>query len=98
MFNYDKDFIKQELTTENIFSLLEEWGGEPEYTNYGILSTTICHNLPGEGSRKLYYYSNSGDQYELIDRAIKDAKKYWNLFIIELDLGYKREVERGMYG
>ena len=45
-----------------------------------------------------YYYSNSGDQYELIDRAIKDAKKYWNLFIIELDLGYKREVERGMYG
>ena len=60
MFNYDKDFIKQELTTENIFSLLEEWGGEPEYTNYGILSTTICHNLPGDGSRKLYYYSNSG--------------------------------------
>ena len=45
-----------------------------------------------------YYYSNSGDQYELIDRAIKDAKKYWNLFIIELDLGYKREIERGMYG
>ena len=60
MFNYDKDFIKQELTIENIFNLLEEWGGEPEYTNYGILSTTICHNLPGEGSRKLYYYSNSG--------------------------------------
>ena len=45
-----------------------------------------------------YYYSNNGDQYELIDRAIKDAKKYWNLFIIELDSGYKREVERGMYG
>ena len=45
-----------------------------------------------------YYFSNSGDQYELIDRAIADAKKYWNLFILELDLGYRREVERGMYG
>ena len=45
-----------------------------------------------------YYFSNSGDQYELIDKAIANAKKYWNLFIIELDLGYRREVERGMYG
>lgn len=45
-----------------------------------------------------YYFSNSGDQYELIDRAIANAKKYWNLFIIELDLGYRREIERGMYG
>lgn len=45
-----------------------------------------------------YYFSNSGDQYELIGRAIADAKKYWNLFILELDLGYRREVERGMYG
>lgn len=45
-----------------------------------------------------YYFSSAGDQYELIDRAIADTKKYWNLFILELDLGYKREVERGMYG
>ena len=45
-----------------------------------------------------YYFSNTGDQYELIDNAIADTKKYWNLFILELDLGYKREVERGMYG
>jgi len=60
MLNYDKDFIKQELTTDNIFNLLQEWGGEPEYTAQGIVSTTICHNPPGEGSKKLYYYSNSG--------------------------------------
>jgi hypothetical protein len=45
-----------------------------------------------------YYHSNAGDQYELIDRAIADAKRLWNLFILELDLGYKREIERGMYG
>ena len=45
-----------------------------------------------------YYRSNAGNQYQLIDKAIADAKKYWNLFILQLDLGYKREVERGMYG
>ena len=45
-----------------------------------------------------YYKSNSGNQYKLIDEAIMRTKKYWNLFILELDLGYKREVERGMYG
>ena len=60
MFNYDKDFVKKELTLDNIFNLLQDWGGEPEYTNFGILSSTICHNVPGEGSKKLYYYENSG--------------------------------------
>ena len=59
MINYDKTEIKEQLTQEQIYDLLLEWGGEPEYTNFGILSRTICHNPPGEGSRKLYWYSNS---------------------------------------
>lgn len=59
MISFDKSKIKESLSTENIFDLLNEWGGDPEYTDFGILSTTICHNVPGEGSRKLYYYENS---------------------------------------
>ena len=59
MISFDKSKIKESLSTENIFDLLVEWGGDPEYTDFGVLSTTICHNLPGEGSRKLYYYENS---------------------------------------
>lgn len=59
MISFDKSKIKESLSTENIFDLLNEWGGDPEYTDFGILSTTICHNAPGEGSRKLYYYENS---------------------------------------
>lgn len=59
MLNYDKTYIKEQLTLEDIYQLLDEFGGEPEYTNYGILSSTICHNLPTQGSKKLYYYSNS---------------------------------------
>ena len=59
MISYDKSKIKESLSTENIFDLLVEWGGDPEYADFGILSATICHNLPGDGSRKLYYYENS---------------------------------------
>ena len=59
MIQYDKHEVRSQLTLNHVFELLEEWGGEPEYTNFGIVSSTICHNQPGEGSRKLYYYSNS---------------------------------------
>ena len=60
MINFDKKEVKEALSLDNIFELLELWGGEPEYTSFGIISTTICHNPPGEGSRKLYFYENSG--------------------------------------
>ena len=56
---FDKAEIRKALSIENIFELLNEWGGDPEYSGFGIISATICHNHPGEGSRKLYYYENS---------------------------------------
>ena len=59
MLVFDKNEIKESLSTEDIYNLLQEWGGEPEFTSFGIISSTICHNLPGEGSRKLYFYENS---------------------------------------
>ena len=60
MLVYDKVEIRELLSLEDIYNLLREWGGEPEFTDFGILSTTICHNQPGEGSKKLYFYENSG--------------------------------------
>ena len=59
MLKFDKLEIRNSLSVNDIYELLTEWGGEPEYTSFGIISTTICHNMPGEGSRKLYYYENS---------------------------------------
>lgn len=56
---FRKSDIKEQLNTEKIFELLENWGGQPQYTKFGIVSDTICHNEPGEGSRKLYYYENT---------------------------------------
>lgn len=60
MLVFDKQDIKDTLTIDNIYDLLQEFGGDPEYSSFGILCHTICHNPPGEGSKKLYYYSNSG--------------------------------------
>ena len=59
MINYDKHCIKEQLNTVDIYELVQEWGGEPEWTNFGFISSTICHNPVGVGSRKLYYYNNS---------------------------------------
>ena len=59
MLVFDKSEIRESLSLDDIFNLLIEWGGDPEITSFGIVSTTICHNKPGEGSRKLYYYENS---------------------------------------
>lgn len=59
MISYDKQKIKEQITIEDVFQLLNDFGGDPVYTSFGIISATICHNMPGEGSPKLYYYSNS---------------------------------------
>lgn len=60
LINFDKQKIREQLTRENIFELLTDFGGDPEYTSFGLLCSTICHNFPGEGSRKLYWYQNTG--------------------------------------
>lgn len=72
---FDKAEIRNSLTTDNIFDLLQEWGGDPEYASFGILCATICHNMPGEGSKKLYYYDNSG-----LFRCYTGCDSYFDIF------------------
>lgn len=85
---YDKKEIREQITIENIFELLQDFGGEPEYTSFGLLSATICHNHPGEGSHKLYYYKNTdlfrcytacGDAFDIFELVIKVKKIQENL-------------------
>ena len=59
MLVFDKQEIRDALTEENMFELFQEFGGDPEISNFGIIASTICHNKPGEGSKKLYWYSNT---------------------------------------
>lgn len=56
MINYDKDFIKEQITDEDVFNLLQDFGGNPIDNGKAFISDTICHNEPGVGSHKLYYY------------------------------------------
>lgn len=91
---YDKDKLKESLELEQVYDLLELWGGEPEYTDSGLIAQTICHNRPGEGSRKLYYYQNTklfhcytgciDPSFDCFDLAIKIAKiqknEDWELY------------------
>ena len=87
MLVFDKLKIREALTTENIFELLQEWGGDPSRDVFGYVSATICHNPPGEGSRKLYYYENTGlfrcytgcDSYfDIFELVTKVAKIQWD--------------------
>lgn len=59
MRNYDKNYIKEQIEDSDIFTLLQEFGGNPVESGTAIVSDTICHNPPGEGSAKLYYYCTS---------------------------------------
>ena len=51
--------IKNNLTIDQIFDFLADAGGEPQMHGNIIVSHTICHNPPGQGSFKLYYYDNT---------------------------------------
>lgn len=85
---FDVDKIKEQLTIENYFDLLQEWGGMPEYSPFGIISCTICHNPAGAGSRKLYYYTNSNlfhcftgcdePNFDIFELCRKVAAIQWN--------------------
>lgn len=87
MIIFDKVEIKDSLSSENIFELLVDFGGDPEYSSFGILCSTICHNPPGEGSRKLYFYDNShlfrcytgcDSYFDIFELVIKVAKIQWD--------------------
>ena len=96
-YKYDKDEIKNNLTIDQVLMLVAELGGEPILGNTGNFFTarTICHNVLGEGSRKLYYYDNtklfkcftdcsaSFDIFELVQK-VKNVNK-------EFKMGYTRE-------
>lgn len=56
---FDKDEIKEKITPEMVEEVVRDFGGDPRETNFGFIAGTICHNHPGEGSHKLYYYNNT---------------------------------------
>lgn len=91
--------LKKVLTVENIILLVTEGLGSEGYlfdSAGNIIFQTICHNEPGEGKYKLYYYidsqifhcftqcSASFDIYELVQKAHK-ANNFVEAFNYVLD-------------
>lgn len=56
----DANTIKNNLSENDIYSLLQDLGGEPYEQGNSIISKTICHNHDGDGSHKLYWYKDTG--------------------------------------
>ena len=75
MAKYDKDEIKEKLSLDMVFDIVQEFGGDPHMTDFGFISATICHNAPGEGSRKLYYYENTK-----LFRCYTGCDSYFDIF------------------
>lgn len=58
--SYSKEDVKENLTTDDVYDLLEFFGANPkDYGDY-IVAQTVCHNGEGLGKHKLYWYENSG--------------------------------------
>ena len=92
---YDKDEIKELITPEMVEEFVRDLGGDPQRTNFGFIAGTICHNDPGEGSHKLYYYENTKlfrcytgcdatfDIFELackVHNHHRGTSEHWNLY------------------
>lgn len=75
IYSYDKNFIKESLSLENIEDILEEFGGEPQRNGNIIISKTICHNPCHCGTHKLYYYENSH-----LFHCYTDCGESWDIF------------------
>ncbi len=72
--------IKNNLSIDQIYEFLADVGGEPQIHGDIIISRTICHNPPGQGSFKLYYYDNTklfkcftqcSDTFDLFELTLK---------------------------
>lgn len=56
--SYSKEDVKDNLTIDDVYDLLEFFGANPkDYGDY-LVAQTICHN-ESSGSMKLYYYDNN---------------------------------------
>ncbi len=92
---YNKDKIKNSLTLEQVYEFVVDLGGEPIIKENYFISRTICHNPPGFGSYKLYYYNNTklfkcftdcGDSFDIFqlvckvkNQTIEDKTAQWQL-------------------
>lgn len=77
--------LKDKLTIEEVLYFLNMHGGNAFHKGDVIQSQTICHNPPGQGSQKLFYYDNTklfrcytecaGEAFDIFQLVIKIKKQ-----------------------
>lgn len=82
MVDYNKTEIREQLTLENIFDLLQDWGGDPEYTAFGILCSTYVitsqvKEVESYITMKIVVYSNVTLDVKVILTYLKWCEKSW---------------------
>lgn len=90
--------LKMNLDINQISEFLAEHGGDPIVKGDVCISRTICHNPPGEGSHKLYYYDNthlfkcytdcSEDSFDIFQLTLK-IKRLAGMKILKADNTYR---------
>ena len=97
---YNSDEIKASLTFQQVFDYVAELGGNPKLDPTGaevFVAQTICHNHPGTGSHKLYYYGNThlfrcytscGDTFDIFDLTRKWASMRDEAWSLPRAVGY----------
>ncbi|MER2227233.1 MAG: hypothetical protein ABS916_09280 [Carnobacterium sp.] len=56
----DKDALKNGMTIDSVYEFLTGMGVQGQFLDEEkLLFETVCHNHPGEGKHKLYYYHNT---------------------------------------
>lgn len=88
---FDKDKVKNSLSLEDVYTFVEELGGNPSLHGSMLMIDTICHNSIGEGSHKLYYYDNTK-----LFKCYTDCGEYFDIFELMVkvsDIQYAEEWE-----
>lgn len=97
MYDYDLRIIRDNISIDQVYDLLQELNIYVEFLNENtLLLETACHNHIGEGSHKLYYYDNqdrgtspfftcytSCGTFDLIEFI---QRHYWTEFNQKLDM------------
>lgn len=81
--------IKNHITTEQIFDLLVELGGEPQWQGNNIISRTICHC--GE-SHKLYWFENTN-----LFKCFTECSDTFDIFQLIMKINHGYSLPQAVY-
>lgn len=108
--NISSQQVKRSFTTDEIEKIVTSLGSSPSRSSSdgkALIFQTVCHNSSGEGSHKLYYYTDtfsfhcytecgdSFDVYELVQRN-RHCSFYQALLYIQNILGIVFERKAGV--